>query len=356
MKTADFDYNLPRELIAQEPLWPRDHSRLMVVNKTTQTVEHRHFYDFLDYLKTGDLLVCNNSKVFRARLYGQLITPEGEVLREHGKPVEIFLVRPMENLGVWQVLAKPGRHVQNGLRLQFASDFYCDVMLKEKDGTILVQFSDNDEVVRQKANNCGEVPVPPYIKKQPVDLADYQTIYAKQEGSVAAPTAGFHFTKELIEKIRAKGVEIAEITLHVGLGTFLPVKSEEIEEHRMHSEWVELNFGTAMAINQAKSEGRRVIAVGTTTVRTLEGLAHQAGYADERLEPYQGEINLFITPGFQFKIIDALITNFHLPKSTLLMLVSAFVGNREFMLHCYQQAIKEKYRFYSFGDGMLITS
>jgi len=355
MKTADFDYNLPKELIAQEPIRPRDHSHLMMVDKTAQTVKHRHFYDILDYLQPGDLLVYNNSKVFRARLFGQLITPEGEELREHKKPVEIFLVRPVENSGVWRVLAKPGKHVRNAMRLKFADDFYCDVMVKKKDGTILVQFPDNDDTVRTKANSCGEVPVPPYIKKQPAELADYQTTYAKHEGSVAAPTAGFHFTEELIEKVRAKGVEIAEITLHVGLGTFQPVKTDKIEDHAMHSEWVEVSAKAVATINQAKQEGRRVIAVGTTTVRTLEGLAHQAGYADERLEPYTGEINLFITPGFEFKIIDAMITNFHLPKSTLLMLVAAFMGDKEFMLDCYNQAIEEKYRFYSFGDGMLIT-
>lgn len=410
MFTSDFNYNLPQELIAQHPVRPRDHSRLMMVDRGKQIIEHKHFFDIINYLQAGDLLVWNNSKVFKARLFGKLVDDKNEELFEHKKPVEIFLVREMENEGVWKVLAKPGRHLREGMRVVFAPstgsgqapDFYCDAMVKEKDGTILVQFPDNAETVRKKANQYGHIPVPPYVhpvklssrtsdsaggrfnrvKDDPAWEEQYQTIYAKHEGSVAAPTAGFHFTPELIEKLKQKQVEFAEVTLHVGLGTFLPVKSERVEDHTMHSEWVELSEENAEKINRAKAEGRRVIAVGTTTVRTLEGIAQfqisdyilqnngnetigqwNNKHKDQKIgrskdyvvHPYRGDINIFITPGFKFKIVDAMITNFHLPKSTLLMLVSAFVGDTQFMLECYQKAVEEKYRFYSFGDAMLIT-
>ena len=273
MKTSDFDYQLPQSAIAQRPIEPRDHSRMMVVNKNKQAIEHRYFYDILDYLRPGDLIVWNNSKVFKARLHGELLSKDGEPLYEHRKKVEIFLVRPMENEGVWQVLAKPGRHVRPGTKVRFASDFFCEVMVKEPTGTILVQFPDDEDTVRQKANKYGSVPIPPYVKDEVHELSIYQTVYAKHEGSVAAPTAGFHFTPQLIEKAKAKGVEFAEVTLHVGLGTFLPVKSERVEDHTMHSEWVEVSAETAEAVNRAKRKGRRVVAVGTTTARTLEGVA-----------------------------------------------------------------------------------
>ncbi len=368
MLTADFDYNLPQELIAQTPMIPRDYSRLMVVDRKKQLIQHQHFYDILNYLQPGDLLVWNNSKVFKARLFGELESINNEELLEHKKEIEIFLVREMENEGVWKVLAKPGRHLREGMRVKFASDFYCEALLKEKDGTILVQFSDNAEIVREKANKYGHIPVPPYVKDEPQEIESYQTVYAKSEGSVAAPTAGFHFTDTLIEKLKDKGVEFAEVTLHVGLGTFLPIKSEKVEDHVMHSEWVELTEENAEKINRAKTEGRRVIAVGTTTVRTLEGVA-QLTFPSFKSEiplltspkrggivcAYKGDLNLFIKPGFKFQVVDAMITNFHLPKSTLLMLVSAFVGDREFMLDCYKKAVEEKYRFYSFGDAMFIT-
>jgi len=307
-------------------------------------------------------LVWNNSKVFKARLKGTVVLDEetagvgksnstDRIL--NSAPVEIFLVRPMENPGVWKVLAKPGRKLRLGMKVVFAEDFSAEVMIKESDGTVLMEFGEDDLSVRAKANKYGEVPTPPYIKPNVEEkkLAEqYQTIYAKEEGSVAAPTAGFHFTPNLVEKLKKMGVEFAEVTLHVGLGTFLPVKTEKVEEHKMHSEWVELTAKNADLINQAKKEGRRVVVVGTTTVRTLEGIFQKSG----TLEPYTGEINIFITPGFRFKITDALITNFHLPKSTLLMLVSAFAGDREFLLECYREAVKEKYRFYSFGDAMLV--
>ena len=326
-------------------------------------------------------------------LFGKLTDLNDDELFEHKKLVEIFLVRPMENEGVWKVLAKPGRHVRLGTRVVFFSSeqpyplppslkkgkgfdesFYCEPIITEADGSILVQFPDDEETVKRKANQYGVVPVPPYIKDEKHELESYQTVYAsdKKEGSVAAPTAGFHFTPELIEKLKNKGVEFAEVTLHVGLGTFLPVKSERIEDHLMHSEWVELTAENAEKINRAKAEGRRIVAVGTTTVRTLEGIAqlsrnmyhatrnkkecdnnllHDTCYM---IHEYQGEINLFIKPGFEFKIVDAMITNFHLPKSTLLMLVCAFAGDREFVLECYKKAVEEKYRFFSFGDGMFI--
>ena len=360
MHTSDFDYNLPDERIAQKSVEPRDHSRLMVIDKQHKKIEHRHFYDIIDYLKSGDVLVWNNSKVFKARLTGKLEAgnsdanndgiPDNALLNQ--KEVEIFLVRPMENEGVWKVLGKPGRRIRTGMIVRFASDFYCEVMVKEKDGTILVQFPDTEEEVRRKANQYGSIPIPPYVKDEPHELESYQTVYAKPEGSVAAPTAGFHFTPELIEKIKQKGVEFAEVTLHVGLGTFLPVKSERIEDHTMHSEWVEVSEETAEIVTRAKKEGRRVISVGTTTTRTLEGVAL---LRQGKITSYRGDINIFITPGFEFKIVDAMITNFHLPKSTLLMLVSAFAGDREFMLHCYKTAVEEKYRFYSFGDAMFIN-
>lgn len=399
MLTSDFDYNLPKELIAQTPLEPRDGSRLMVVsrrnadfasakssihdfdrsqNRENRKIEERHFFDIVDYLQPGDLLVWNNTKVFKARLRGSLVLDES--VMEMGKvgstdhrqsgapphgggkiwnssPIEIFLVKPMENNKVWTVLAKPGRKLRLGMQIVFAEDFRAEVMLKEKDGTFLIQFDEDDMSVRAKANKYGEIPLPPYVGSQKQEVGSknlseqYQTVYAKEEGSVAAPTAGFHFTPELIEKLKAKGVEFAEVTLHVGLGTFLPVKTEKIEEHKMHSEHVELTAKNADLINQAKAEGRRVVAVGTTTVRVLEGIMKTEG----ELHPYTGDINIFIFPGCKFQIVDALITNFHLPKSTLLMLVSAFVGDKDFVLECYQKAVEEKYRFFSFGDAMFIN-
>ncbi|KKU27297.1 MAG: S-adenosylmethionine:tRNA ribosyltransferase-isomerase [Candidatus Magasanikbacteria bacterium GW2011_GWA2_46_17] len=387
MLTSAFNYSLPQNLIAQTPSESRDCSRLMVVNRNRKSVEHRIFHDILEYLGEGDLLVWNNSKVFKARLCGKVLLDETVAgLKDvestdvilNAPEVEIFLIRPMENNRVWKVLAKPGRKLRAGMKVVFAEDFQARIIAREQDGIFLVEFDEDDMVVRAKANRYGEVPLPPYIikaecetlpyegrkipnpklqipnksqitnyKLQNIIVEQYQTVYAKHEGSVAAPTAGFHFTPELIEKLEKKGVEFAEVTLHVGLGTFQPVKTEKIEDHTMHSEWVELTAKNADLINQAKEEGRRVIAVGTTTVRVLEGVG---GF----LKSYSGDINLFITPGFDFKIVDALITNFHLPKSTLLMLVSAFMGNTEFTLECYQKAIEEKYRFYSFGDAMFV--
>ena len=362
MNTSDFDYFLPPELIAQKSIEPRDHSKLMVIDRQARSSEDRLFFNIEEYLQAGDLLVWNNSKVFKARLLGKLLTQNNQGLWEHKREVEIFLIKPMENEGVWQVLGKPGKHIMPGTRVEIAADFWCDVMVKEKEGTILVQFFGvggaclSGEKVRESANKYGHIPIPPYVKDEPHEIEAYQTVYSKHEGSVAAPTAGFHFTPELIERLKTKGVEFAEVTLHVGLGTFLPVKSERIEDHTMHSEWVEITGENAEKINCAKSEGRRVIAVGTTTVRTLEAVARldRDKNIHHFIHPYTGEVNIFITPGFEFKIIDALITNFHLPKSTLLMLVSALAQDREFMLSCYKKAVEEKYRFFSFGDAMFI--
>lgn len=358
MLTSDFDYLLPKELIAQTSVQPRDHSRLMVVHKNKKTIEHRHFYDIVDYLQPGDVIVWNNSKVFKARLYGKLVSANDDGLLEHAREVEIFLVRPMENNGVWQILAKPGKHVRMGTRIQLGktlNEFYCDVMVKEPTGTLLVQFPGDEEMVRTFANQFGHIPIPPYVKDEPHELEMYQTVYAKHEGSVAAPTAGFHFTPELIEKLKKKGIDFVEVTLHVGLGTFLPVKAERVEDHTMHSEWIEVSQEAADHINTAKTAGRRIVAVGTTTVRTLEGLAQMKQFADGKLNAYHGELNTFILPGFHFQIIDVMITNFHLPKSTLLMLVSAFVEDPGFILDCYKKAVAEQYRFFSFGDAMVIV-
>lgn len=351
MNTTDFDYHLPPEQIAQKSIEPRDHAKLMLIDRKDKTRSHTQFFNIIDSLQKGDLLVWNNSKVFKARLFGKLVSADGEVLRDHEKKVEIFLVRPMENPGVWKALAKPGKHVRIGTKVVFADDFYCEPMVKEPDGTLLVQFPYNEATVRRKANQYGQVPLPPYVKDEKHELESYQNTYAKVEGSVAAPTSGFHFTSEVIKNIKAKGVDIADVTLHVGLGTFLPVKTEKVEDHTMHAEWVELSKETVDKIEKAKQDGRRVIAVGTTTVRTLEGIAAHLG----GLHPYEGDINIFITPGFQFQVVDALITNFHLPKSTLLMLVSAFVGDTPFVLQSYKDAVENNYRFYSFGDAMFIS-
>lgn len=330
MLTAAFNYHLPKNLIAQQSIRPRDSSRLLVYERKTGKVRHQHFYDLPKFLKKGDLLVFNDTKVFKARLLG-----EG---------VEIFLLRPRDQFH-WQVLAKPGRKLKIGGKVVLSGNLFCEVKEKKADGVIIVKFNRPSQSVLSFCQKYGHIPAPPYIKKEPSHLSDYQTIYAKNLGSVAAPTAGFHFTPSLIEKLKKMGVKTMFVTLHVGLGTFRPVKTKKVAEHQMHSEWAEISASTAAAINQAKKEGRRVVAVGTTTVRALEGAAGST---------FRGDINLFITPGFKFRVIDGLITNFHLPQSTLLMLVAAFIGNRYQTLNIYQQAIALHYRFYSFGDAMLI--
>ncbi len=313
----------------------------MVVNRSHTSLHHAHIRDLLTFLRKDDVLVVNNTKVFRARLYG--------TISGYDKPVELFLVRP-EGDGRWRALGKPGKKLTPGVTLTIAPDFVAHVTKQCKDGTLIVLFAIPDEDVIAKANRFGWVPVPPYIKTIPND-SDYQTAYAKCVGSVAAPTAGFHLTQNLLGALKAKGITILEITLHVGLGTFLPIKSNTIDHHVMHSEWVEVKPEVANEIQHAKANGRRVVAVGTTTVRALEGVA---ALFDGKLQPYAGDIDLFITPGFDFRVVDAMLTNFHLPKSTLLVLVCAF-GGRDRILKAYTEAIRRQYRFYSFGDAMLIT-
>lgn len=326
---TDFSYDLPEELIAQVPIEPRDASRLLVLDRRTGEMTHQsHFSAILDELKAGDVLVFNSSKVFKARLF----------IDGH----EVFLLRVRD--GEIDALVKGSKKLPIGSAL---GSF--EVLAKTDDGIVTLKTDLPAAVMFERCNAEGEVPTPPYVSSNASTLDRYQTVYAKTVGSVAAPTAGLHFTPELIEAARSKGVQIEKVTLHVGIGTFRPVQADNIEDHTMHSEWVELDAGTADRIDAAKSEGRRIIAVGTTTVRVLEGVASIRG----RLEPYCDELNIFITPGFEFKIIDGMITNFHLPKSTLLMLVSAFAG-REHVLAAYQSAIDHRYRFFSFGDVMLI--
>lgn len=356
MLVSDFDYHLPKELIAQKSVKPRDHSRLLVVERSGEKIQLEHFYDLPKFLKKGDLLVFNDTKVFKARLFGKV----------NGKEVEIFLLRPV-NEYEWEVLGRPGKKLMPGAEICLGRKLRCVVENKKTD-VVIVKFNQPVKKVLAYAARAGHIPVPPYIEKEPFKLTDYQTIYAKQIGSVAAPTAGFHFTPRLLKELKKMGVEIVFVTLHVGLGTFRPVKTKKVEEHKMHSEWAEIGARAAVVINRARAEGRRVIAVGTTTARTLEGVAFttlravvktvakQSHIIKEgvKIMPFSGKIDIFITPGFQFKVVDGLITNFHLPKSTLLMLVSAFVGSRPRALLIYQKAVKLKYRFFSFGDAMLI--
>lgn len=319
-----FDYELPRNQIAQHPKKPRESAKLMLINRQKRSITHRHISDLPNIIQSGDVVVLNNTKVFHARL------------RSGNK--ELFLIRPVGN-GVWQAI---GKKLSPGMHVAFSKNFIADVRQKYSDGTFHVTFNQGNII--GFANKYGEVPVPPYIKTIPKD-SDYQTSYAKVEGSVAAPTAGFHLTKHIRKQLEKKGVTILEITLHVGLGTFLPVKTATIEKHVMHNEWVEILPDVALKIANAKKEHKRIIAVGTTTVRALEGTKAQT---------YQGDVNLFIQPGFKFQIVDAILTNFHLPKSTLLVLVSVFAG-REFILSAYKEAIDHNYRFYSFGDAMFIS-
>jgi len=339
---SQFDYDLPPELIAQTPFEPRDHSRLMIVDRETGEWQHKQFFEMVDELRKGDVLVVNQTKVFRARLQAQT---------EAGILVEVFLLRDCKEY--WQALFRPGRKVKEGDHLIFSkATLEAKVLLKHQDGVVDIQFDVPSLSILAYADHYGEVPVPPYIHTQP-DAHQYQTVYAKDIGSVAAPTAGFHFTPELLEVIRSKGVEIVPVTLHVGIGTFRPIQTEFIEDHVMHAEWVEVTSDSAKAITQAKEEKRRIIAVGTTSLRTLEGVAK---LFDGTLpsEGFSGDINLYIRPGFHFEIVNRLITNFHLPKSSLLVLVSAFAG-REHILAAYKEAIHQGYRFFSFGDAMFIA-
>ncbi len=330
MNASDFDYILPPERIAQSPIEPRDHSRLLVLNRATKTWEHQHFYDIGQFLRPGDLLIVNESKVFKARLEGKI----GQTT------VEIFLLRPEND--IWIALGKPGKKLKPGTQVQFQDGRSATITEKrDQDGTMLIDFKAPASEIFTWADTVGSVPTPPYVAASAQNDAAYQTTYAKQIGSVAAPTAGFHFTPELIQQLKNQGIQFASLTLHVGLGTFRPMKTETLEEHVMHEEWIDVPDETLQAIKQTREQGGRVIAVGTTTVRALESNIQH------------GLTNIFITPGYRFKNIDGLITNFHLPKSTLLVLVSSLAG-REFILDAYAEAIQKNYRFYSFGDAMLI--
>lgn len=338
MKLSDFSYDLPKELIAQHPAEPRDHARLMLYDKETGAVDHKHFYDLVDELHAGDVLVFNDSKVIPARLYGKRVPTGGKV--------EVLLLTPVGD-DQWEVLVKPGKKALPGTTIEFAAGLTADVVDRTDFGGRVVKFH-YDGVFDDIIDTIGEMPLPPYIHEKMADPDEYQTVYARERGSAAAPTAGLHFTDELLEKIRAKGVEEVFVTLHVGLGTFRPVEEENIEDHEMHSEFYSITPEAAAKINQAKAEGRRIIAVGTTSIRTLES----AGTTGT-LKAGSGWTNIFIYPGFTFHIVDALVTNFHLPESTLLMLISA-LSSREKILKAYETAVAEKYRFFSFGDAMFI--
>ncbi len=338
MKTQDFDYDLPEALIAQKPLTQRDASRLLVYDRKTDQTEHRHFYDIPDYLKPGDVLVLNNTRVLPARLFG--------VKRGDGRKVEFLLLGRIDAFE-WEVILRPGRKLKPGDFVDFAPILCAQIMEKKADGVVRVRF-EYEGVFEEILDALGQMPLPPYIKEKLKDKARYQTVYAAIDGSAAAPTAGLHFTPELLCKIREKGVVVISILLHVGLGTFRPVKAEEISDHVMHAEYFCISPEAADIINHAREKGGRVIAVGTTCVRTLESAVQ-----DGKLAAKSGLTDIFITPGYEFKMVDALLTNFHLPRSTLIMLVSAFAG-REKTLELYRLAVREEYRFFSFGDAMMV--
>lgn len=338
MNKSDFYYNLPEELIAQTPVEPRDHSRMLVYDRETGEIEHKHFYDIIDYLKAGDVLVINDTKVLPARIYG---VKEGT-----GAKIE-FLLHKRIRLDEWEVLVKPAKKATVGAVIRFSDELTATVTGYIGEGLRTVRFS-YDGVFEDILSRVGEMPLPHYIHERLSDGTRYQTVYARESGSSAAPTAGLHFTPELLQKIRDKGVEIVKVLLHVGLGTFRPVKAENILDHKMHSEYYCVTPEAAAAVNKAKAEGRRVIAVGTTSVRTLESAWH-----DGKLNAESGETSVFIYPPYKFKAVDALITNFHLPESTLIMLVSAFIG-RENALKMYECAVENKYRFFSFGDATFL--
>ena len=341
MDVKDFYYDLPQELIAQDPLEDRSSSRLMVLDKITGEVEHRHFKDITEYLRPGDCLVINNTKVIPARLYG---VKEGTEAK-----IEILLLKRKEN-DIWETLVKPGKKCKIGTKIVFGEGILTgEVVDIVEEGNRLIQFH-YEGIFEEILDRLGQMPLPPYITHQLQDKNRYQTVYAKYDGSAAAPTAGLHFTPELLQQVRDMGVEIAEVTLHVGLGTFRPVKETDVLKHHMHSEFYKIEQSEADKINKAKKEGHRVIAVGTTSNRTLESAAVENGFLTEK----SGWTEIFIYPGYQFKVIDALITNFHLPESTLVMLVSALAG-REHVLAAYETAVEEKYRFFSFGDAMFIV-
>lgn len=340
LKTSDFYYDLPKELIAQDPLEDRSSSRLLVLHRKSGRVEHRVFTDIVEYLKPGDCLVRNNTKVIPARLYGTRV--------DTGATIELLLLKRMEN-DVWETLVKPGKKARQGAVISFGDGILTGEIIDVKeDGNRLIQFR-YEGIFEEILDQLGQMPLPPYITHQLEDKNRYQTVYAKHSGSAAAPTAGLHFTPELLEEIKAEGVEIAHVTLHVGLGTFRPVKADDILDHHMHSEFYRIEASEAEKINRAKESGHRVICVGTTSCRTVESAADENG----KLKECSGWTEIFIYPGYKFKVLDCLITNFHLPESTLIMLVSALAG-REHVLAAYEEAVKERYRFFSFGDAMMI--
>lgn len=338
MLVTDFDYDLPQELIAQYPMEPRDHSRLLVVDKKTGEIEHKHFYDLVNYLKPGDVLVFNDTRVIPARLHGT---------KDTGAHVEVFLLTRRDATD-WEVLVRPGKKLQVGAKINFSDELSCEVIEHTDFGGRVVRFK-YDGIFEEILDRLGETPLPPYITAPLEDKERYQTVYNRERGSAAAPTAGLHFTKELLQKIKEIGCEEVFVTLHVGLGTFRPVSEAKIEDHKMHKEFYTVSQEAADAVNKAKAEGRRIIAVGTTAVRTLE-----AAGADGQLHAGSSWTNIFIYPGYKFRLVDDLVTNFHLPQSTLLMLVST-LSTREIMLQTYKKAVEEKYRFFSFGDAMFIT-
>lgn len=338
MLVTDFDYDLPQELIAQHPMEPRDHSRLLVVDKKTGEIEHKHFYDLVNYLKPGDVLVFNDTRVIPARLHGT---------KDTGAHVEVFLLTRRDATD-WEVLVRPGKKLQVGAKINFSDELSCEVIEHTDFGGRVVRFK-YDGIFEEILDRLGETPLPPYITAPLEDKERYQTVYNRERGSAAAPTAGLHFTKELLQKIKDIGCEEVFVTLHVGLGTFRPVSEAKIEDHKMHKEFYTVSQEAADAVNKAKAEGRRIIAVGTTAVRTLE-----AAGADGQLHAGSSWTNIFIYPGYKFRLVDDLVTNFHLPQSTLLMLVST-LSTREIMLQTYKKAVEKKYRFFSFGDAMFIT-
>lgn len=339
-KKSDFYFDLPQELIAQDPLEERSSSRLLILDKETGRTEHHIFHEIINYLQPGDCLVLNDTKVIPARLMG--------IREDTGAAVEVLLLKRKQN-DIWETLVKPGKKARPGMKLVFGDGVLkAEVLEIVEEGNRLIQFS-YEGIFEEVLDKLGEMPLPPYITHKLNDKNRYQTVYAKYEGSAAAPTAGLHFTRALLEQIEKKGVEIAYVTLHVGLGTFRPVKAENILEHHMHSEYYQVSKEAAQKINKAKENGHRVICVGTTSCRTIESAADENG----KLTECCGDTEIFIYPGYRFKVLDALITNFHLPESTLLMLVSALAG-RENVLKAYEEAIKERYRFFSFGDAMFI--
>ncbi len=342
MKVSDFYYELPKELIAQHPLEKRDESRLMVLHRDTQEIEHKKFRDIIEYLNPGDCLVINNTKVIPARLYGKIIGKQTEKL------VEFLLLKQLENDN-WEVMVRPGKKLKTGVQVEFGEGLLkAEILEILENGNRKVHF-EYEGIFNEILDKIGLMPLPPYITEKLEQKDRYQTVYAKYEGSAAAPTAGLHFTEELLEQIKAKGIEIANVTLHVGIGTFRPVKVENVEEHKMHTEHFYIKKEDADKINKAKREGHRVIAVGTTSCRVLETIANEKGEVTET----EADTGIFIYPGYKFKCMDSLITNFHLPESTLIMLVSSLAG-KEFVMKAYKKAVEEKYRFFSFGDAMLI--